>query len=102
MTSTIRSLRGEYPQITDNLGAMLAKFSVNGDSLSWHNAEPPPVDADAGLATNHPDLLEPASHRRFDVVIEMPMPGQMEREAILLRSVCRFAETLKPKGERHA
>jgi len=244
--TAIRSLRGEYPQLTDNIGAMLAKFSVNGDSLRWHNAEPPPVDADAGLdllrvipasdavepilapsvqgsvtrflgerveaerliregifpprslllkgppgtgktmlakwlacklgvpfvvldlatsissflgktgsnlrrsldyaratpclllfdefdsiakrrddateigelkrivnvllkeledwplksvlvaATNHPDLLDSAIHRRFDVVIEMPMPGQMEREAILLRSVCRFAETLKP------
>ncbi len=242
----IRTLRGEYPQLTDSLGIMLAKFSVNNASLRWHNAEPPPVDSDAGLellqvipagdamepilmpsvqgavtrflgeraeaerliregifpprslllkgppgtgktmlakwlacklnmpfvvldlatsissflgktgsnlrrsldyaratpclllldefdsiakrrddateigelkrivnvllkeledwplksvlvaATNHPDLLDPAIHRRFDVVFEMPMPGQMERESILLRSVGRFAESLKP------
>lgn len=45
-------------------------------------------------ATNHPELLDPAINRRFDVVIEIPPPGTQEREAIFLRSVGRFAEAL--------
>ena len=37
-------------------------------------------------ATNHPDLLDPAAWRRFDLVIEFPMPGdeQIRRAAAAL------------------
>ncbi len=48
-------------------------------------------------ATNHPELLDPAIHRRFDVVVEVPLPGQAERESILDRACGRFAVTL-PHG----
>lgn len=45
-------------------------------------------------ATNHPELLDPAINRRFDVVMEIPLPGETEREVILMRSCGRFAQTL--------
>jgi hypothetical protein len=47
-------------------------------------------------ATNHPELLDPAIHRRFDVVIDIPMPAESEREAVLARSSARFAGALPP------
>jgi SpoVK/Ycf46/Vps4 family AAA+-type ATPase len=48
-------------------------------------------------ATNHPDLLDPAIHRRFDVVLELPLPGEAERERILTRACGQFA-TAMPDG----
>ncbi|MEP6756886.1 MAG: AAA family ATPase [Chthonomonadales bacterium] len=36
-------------------------------------------------ATNHPDLLDPAIWRRFDVVIEFDLPGPVERLELLSR-----------------
>lgn len=48
-------------------------------------------------ATNHPELLDPAIHRRFDVVIDIPLPNQSEREAILLRSFGHFSASF-PKN----
>jgi len=45
-------------------------------------------------ATNHPELLDPAIHRRFDVVLETPLPTERESEKILARACGRFAETL--------
>ena len=46
--------------------------------------------ADAGLivgATNHPELLDPAVWRRFDVVVEFPLPDDdARREAVALFS----------------
>lgn len=47
--TAIRVLKKDYPQTCDDLGSLLSRFSVNVDSLRWHKAEPPPVDADAGL-----------------------------------------------------
>jgi SpoVK/Ycf46/Vps4 family AAA+-type ATPase len=41
-------------------------------------------------ATNHPELLDRAISRRFDVVIDIPLPGEEERECILDR-VCGTA-----------
>jgi SpoVK/Ycf46/Vps4 family AAA+-type ATPase len=41
-------------------------------------------------ATNHPELLDPAMHRRFDVIIQIPLPGQVEREEIITRACGRF------------
>lgn len=48
-------------------------------------------------ATNHPELLDPAIHRRFDLTLEIPLPGPAEREAILTRACGQFSWTL-PKG----
>jgi SpoVK/Ycf46/Vps4 family AAA+-type ATPase len=36
-------------------------------------------------ATNHPQLLDPAVQRRFDVVLDLPLPGGAERTAIISR-----------------
>lgn len=41
-------------------------------------------------ATNHPELLDPAINRRFDVVIELSLPGEAERLAILQRACGQF------------
>lgn len=35
-------------------------------------------------ATNHPELLDRAVRRRFDALVDIPMPGPVEREAILI------------------
>ena len=43
-------------------------------------------------ATNHQEMIDPAMERRFDVVIDMPMPRAEERAAILRKSLGRFAE----------
>lgn len=48
-------------------------------------------------ATNHPESLDPAIHRRFDVVIDLPIPGKEEREKIIAGSCGRFASQL-PAG----
>ena len=47
-------------------------------------------------ATNHPELLDPAIHRRFDVVIEMPLPAEEQRRLILERACGRFASEFPP------
>jgi len=52
-------------------------------------------------ATNHPELLDPAINRRFDMVIDIPLPGEAEREIILCQSCGTFASEL-PKGFLHA
>lgn len=52
-------------------------------------------------ATNHPELLDPAINRRFDLVIDIPLPGEAERESILGQSCGTFAAEL-PKGFLHA
>jgi len=45
-------------------------------------------------ATNHPEMLDPAIQRRFDVVAQLPLPGKSERLAILGTSLGRHAEPL--------
>jgi len=45
-------------------------------------------------ATNHPDLLDPAINRRFDVVLELPLPGNDERRQIMERASGRFSDVL--------
>ena len=47
-------------------------------------------------ATNHPELLDPAIQRRFDVIIDMPLPDQEQRQLILARACGRFASDLPP------
>lgn len=43
-------------------------------------------------ATNHPDLLDPAIRRRFDQVLDLPLPGRDERLAIMSRAAGRFRD----------
>lgn len=38
-------------------------------------------------ATNHPQLLDPAVGRRFDLIVDLPLPGLEERHAILERAL---------------
>ena len=45
-------------------------------------------------ATNHPELLDPAIHRRFDVVLEIPLPTESVSESILKVACGRFADAL--------
>ncbi len=48
---------------------------------------------DTGLliaATNHPQLLDPAVGRRFDLTLALNLPGQAERVAIMARALERF------------
>lgn len=48
---------------------------------------------DTGLliaATNHPQLLDPAVGRRFDVTLALDLPGQAERVTIIRRALERF------------
>lgn len=52
-------------------------------------------------ATNHPELLDPAINRRFDMVIDLPLPGDAQREKIITDSCGSFAPEL-PKGFIHA
>ncbi len=42
-------------------------------------------------ATNHPEILDPAIERRFDTVLEIPLPGPEERKLILDEKLGRFA-----------
>jgi SpoVK/Ycf46/Vps4 family AAA+-type ATPase len=53
----------------------------------------------AGLlvaATNHPQLLDPAVERRFDVCIELGQPGVDERQKILERAISRVKHEEDP------
>lgn len=45
-------------------------------------------------ATNHPELLDHAIHRRFDVVLETRLPSASETEAIIHRATGAFATQL--------
>ena len=45
-------------------------------------------------ATNHPNLLDPAIRRRFDLVLDLPLPGHDERVEIMSRAAGRFRENI--------
>lgn len=45
-------------------------------------------------ATNHPDLLDFAIRRRFDLTLDLPMPGDTERVSIMERACGRFAQEI--------
>jgi hypothetical protein len=45
-------------------------------------------------ATNHPDLLDQAIRRRFQLVIELPLPGAAERTQILRRAAAHLADDI--------
>ncbi len=48
-------------------------------------------------ATNHPELLDPAIERRFDVVLSIPIPNQEAREKILINKLNSFSESLSSR-----
>lgn len=47
-------------------------------------------------ATNHPDLLDPAVWRRFDRVLEFPLPMQSDLEELICQLVPQAKRTLIP------
>lgn len=47
-------------------------------------------------ATNHPDLLDKAIWRRFDHVLEIPLPGKPERRMILREKLAEFGKEADP------
>ena len=48
-------------------------------------------------ATNHPDLLDPAVWRRFNRVVEFPMPSSFELEQLLRQLIPGTAKSLIPR-----
>jgi MoxR-like ATPase len=42
-------------------------------------------------ATNHPQLLDPAVERRFDLIVDLPLPDFDQRRQILARALDRLA-----------
>ncbi|MEP3927736.1 AAA family ATPase, partial [Rhodopirellula bahusiensis] len=52
-------------------------------------------------ATNHPELLDKAIERRFDIVIDIPLPGDNERAEILRQSGRQFSDQI-PAELMHA
>ncbi len=46
-------------------------------------------------ATNHPELLDKAIWRRFDRSLTIPMPGENEREQLMLRHLDKYASRLR-------
>jgi len=100
--TAIRTLKGEYPQVANDLGTLLSKFTANSAALRWHTAEPPPIDADAGLALlrvqsadNAPEpILEPAVH----AIIARFLRERVEVER-LLREGFAPPRTLLLKGQ---
>lgn len=60
-----------------------------------------PLQSVLVAATNHPELLDLAIARRFDLVIDIPMPGEEERIEILRQSGRRFSDEI-PAGILHA
>lgn len=53
-------------------------------------------------ATNHPNLLDPAVWRRFDVVINLGLPDELRREAILADVVRCAGLAVSPHATRLA
>lgn len=56
-----------------------------------------PIHSILIAATNHPELLDPAINRRFDVVLTVPMPAATEREIIFRNAVGEIGSNL-PEG----
>ncbi len=47
-------------------------------------------------ATNHPELLDPAIRRRFDWIIELPLPEAKERTCIMQNALTRYGKEIDP------
>lgn len=56
-----------------------------------------PLQSVLVAATNHPELLDKAIRRRFDLTIELPLPGESERLAILRTAGARFSNEIPEK-----
>lgn len=56
-----------------------------------------PLQSVIVAATNHPELLDRAIARRFDLVLDLPVPGEPERLEILQRAGGRFSDEI-PDG----
>lgn len=52
-------------------------------------------------ATNHPELLDTAIRRRFDLSLDLPLPGEAERTCIMERAGGRFTQEI-PSVVLHA
>lgn len=50
LVSVIRALRRESPELTEELGGILAQYATNQGGLRWKEAGPPPTDPEEGLA----------------------------------------------------
>lgn len=50
LTGAIRSLRGDSPDTSKQLAALLAQHAANPKSLNWASAGPPPADPEEGMA----------------------------------------------------
>jgi AAA+ superfamily predicted ATPase len=82
-------------RITDDHGAM--KRAVN---MLLKNIDRISLVRDRVLliaATNHPQLLDEAAWRRFDNVVEFPLPDLLMREAILLHLLSPFQVECTPQ-----
>lgn len=53
-----------------------------------------PIHSVLIAATNHPELLDRAIQRRFDIKLELPLPGEAERIEILRRAAARFSDEI--------
>ncbi len=53
-----------------------------------------PLQSVLVAATNHPELLDRAIARRFDLVLNLPLPGEAERLEILKRAARRFSDAI--------
>lgn len=73
--SAIRTFKCDHPEFAAKLGGLLSKFSSNSASLRWHTAEPPPTDADAGLALLR---VQPADNAR-DPILEPSVQSLVSR-----------------------
>lgn len=85
--NAIRTLKAESPEIAEELGSLLAKFSANGAALRWHAAEPPPTDADAGLALVRivpvDDAAEPVLEPPVHAIVARFLRERSESERLL-------------------
>ncbi|HBB98765.1 MAG TPA: ATP-binding protein [Blastocatellia bacterium] len=50
LLSLIRAQKLESPELSDELGAILAQFATSETALRWKDAGPPPTDAEEGFA----------------------------------------------------
>jgi SpoVK/Ycf46/Vps4 family AAA+-type ATPase len=76
----------------DSLGKMRDDPSDHGELRRVVNAVLQQIDAYAGpsivvAATNHPQVLDTALWRRFDVIVEMPLPSVDEIAHVLRRTL---------------
>jgi DNA-binding transcriptional regulator YiaG len=55
-----------------------------------------PVSGLLVAATNHPQLLDPAVERRFDVIVDLQLPDVDQRRAILTRAIERLVVRGRP------